>query len=73
MGFLLGVAAGALGMWAYRSGRLDSVMGRSPDQVQQAFSSASDRVRQVADNPQVRDVVSAVTDRVGAGNGETQK
>jgi len=64
MNFLLGVAVGAVGYWAYRSGKLQSLTGAAPEPVQQAVSMASDRVSQVASSDQVRSVASSVQDRM---------
>jgi len=62
MKFFFGVAIGAVGMWAYRSGKLQGLMGAAPDQVQQAWQPAAERIGQVANSPQVRQAVSAVQD-----------
>jgi hypothetical protein len=58
MKFFFGLAVGAIGMWAYSSGKLQGVMGRAPEPVQDAFSRASDQASQFANNEQVRGFVS---------------
>jgi len=45
MKFLIGVAAGALAMWAYQGGKLQSLMGNAPEPMQQAFSSFQSTVQ----------------------------
>ena len=45
MKFLIGVAAGALGMWAYQGGKLQGLMGNAPEPMQQAFSSFQNTVQ----------------------------
>ena len=64
MKFLFGVAIGAVGMWAYSSGKLQGLMGQASEPVNQAFTVASERASQVANNPQVRDVVSKAQDKI---------
>jgi len=63
MKFFFGLAVGAVGMWAYRSGKLQGFMGRAPEPVQDAFSRASDQVAQVTNNEQVRGFVSKAQDK----------
>jgi hypothetical protein len=69
MNFLIGVALGALGMWAYRSGKLQRLTGAAPEQAQQAFTMASERINQVATSEQVRSVASTLQDRVQQAKG----
>jgi hypothetical protein len=58
MKFFVGLAVGALGMWAYRGGKLQGLIGQAPAPVQDAFSAASQRVSQVANNDQLREFAS---------------
>jgi hypothetical protein len=60
MKFFVGLAVGALGMWAYRGGKLQGLIGQAPAPVQDAFSAASQRVSQVANNDQLREFASNV-------------
>ena len=39
MKFFFGLAVGAVGMWAYQNGKLDSLMGHAPEPVRQAYYS----------------------------------
>jgi hypothetical protein len=64
MKFLLGVAFGVVGMWAYQTGKLQNMLGGAPEPVQQAFNTASDRVSQLASSDQVRQATSKVQDKV---------
>jgi hypothetical protein len=64
MKFLLGVVFGALGMWAYQGGKLQGILGRAPEPVQQAFTSTSERIGQAVNSDQVRQVASTVQDKV---------
>lgn len=57
MKFVFGVAIGALGMWAYQSGKLDSWMGGTPEQFGQT---AVDRFNQVAGSEPVRQAAAGV-------------
>ncbi|MBV9581474.1 MAG: hypothetical protein JO057_23090 [Chloroflexi bacterium] len=66
MKFFFGVAVGAAAMWAYSSGKLQSVMGQAPEPVNQAFTMASERANQVANNEQVRGFVSQAQDRISS-------
>ena len=61
MKFVFGVALGAVGFWAYRSGKLQGLMGGAPEQVWQP---AVERFGQVANSDQVRQVASKVQDKV---------
>src|SRR5689334_7566924 len=65
MKFFFGIAVGALGMWAYRSGKLESLMGIAPEPARQAWQPAVERVGQVVNSEQVRQVASTVQDKVG--------
>jgi hypothetical protein len=56
MKFLLGVVIGAVGVWAYQNGKLQSLIGEK-------------RLDQVVDNDQIRQVASSVTDRVQQATG----
>jgi hypothetical protein len=69
MRFVFGIAVGAIGMWAYQNGKFDSMMGKAPDRVQQAWQPAAERVSQVANSDQVRQVKSAVQDRMPQAHG----
>jgi hypothetical protein len=69
MNFLIGVALGALGMWAYGTGKLQRLTGGAPEPVQQAFTMASERINQVATSEQVRSVASTLQDRVQQAKG----
>jgi hypothetical protein len=51
-------------MWAYRAGKLDSVMGRVPGSIQQTFQSAGERMTEVVNSEQARRVASTVQERV---------
>ena len=64
MKFFFGIAMGALGMWAYRSGKLQELMGNAPEQVQQTWQPAVERFNQVANTDQVRQVASTVQSTV---------
>ena len=64
MKFVLGVIVGAVGIWAYRAGKLEMLTGRAPAGVQQVFSVVSDGVKQVADDPRVGSAVAKVQDAV---------
>jgi hypothetical protein len=68
MKFLFGVGFGVLGMWAYHSGKLQSVMSSAPEPMQQAFNSTADRINQVANSDQLRQVASTVQDKVQQAN-----
>jgi hypothetical protein len=69
MRFVFGIAVGAIGMWAYKNGKFDSMMGNAPDRMQQAWQPAADRVTQVAHSDQVQQVKSAVQDRMQQARG----
>ncbi len=43
MKFVFGVAVGALGMWAYSTGKLDSVMGHNAGQIRDMVSNVTGR------------------------------
>jgi len=62
MKFVFGIAIGAVGMWAYKSGKFQSLMGSAPDSMQQAWQPAAERVSQVANSDKVRQAVSTVQD-----------
>jgi hypothetical protein len=62
MKFFVGLAVGALGMWAYRSGKLQGLMNRAPAPVQDAFSKAGEQVSHVANSDHVRGFVSKAED-----------
>jgi hypothetical protein len=61
MKFVFGLALGALGMWAYRTGKLQEMMGGS---AADAWQPAVERFNQVANSEQVRNVASTVQDRM---------
>lgn len=65
MKFVFGVAVGALGMWAYQSGKFESLMGIAPEPARQAWQPAAERVGQVVNSEQVRQVTATVQDKVG--------
>ena len=44
MKFFLGIFLGAVGMWAYRTGKLDTLKQRSPDTVKQAFNNPASTI-----------------------------
>ncbi|MCA1647223.1 MAG: hypothetical protein LC797_17790 [Chloroflexi bacterium] len=69
MKFLIGVAFGALGMWAYRGGKVQSLTSSAPEPMQQAFNTAAERINQVVTNDQVRQIASTVQDKVQRANG----
>jgi hypothetical protein len=62
MKFFLGIAVGAVGMWAYSNGKLQSLMGRTPEPMQDAFSRASQQVNQLAEDDRVRGFVAKAQD-----------
>ena len=62
MKFFFGIAVGAVGMWAYSSGKLQGLMGRAPEPMQDAFGKAGQQLNQMADNDQVRGFVSKAQD-----------
>ncbi len=64
MKFLVGIAVGAIGVWAYQNGKLQGLMGGSPESMQQMWQPAVDRVNQVAQSDTVRQAVSTVKDTV---------
>jgi hypothetical protein len=68
MKFLVGAAFGALGMWAYRSGKVQSLTSSSPEPMQQAISTAAERINQVVTSDQVRQIASNVQDKVHRAN-----
>lgn len=65
MKFIFGVAVGAIGMWAYQSGKFESLMGVAPEQARQAWQPAAERVSGIVNSEQVRQVASTVQDKVG--------
>lgn len=68
MKFLIGLAVGALGIWAYKSGKLQKVTGQAPEPVQQVFGAATERINQVVSADPVRQVAATVQDRVQRAN-----
>ena len=62
MKFVFGLAVGAVGMWAYQSGKLQSLMGNAPEQFGTVWQPAAERINQVASSDQVRQVTSTVQD-----------
>jgi hypothetical protein len=42
MKFFFGLAVGAIGLWAYQSGKLRSLMGSAPEPVQQLWQPATE-------------------------------
>jgi hypothetical protein len=68
MRFFIGVAFGALAMWAYRSGKVQSLASSAPEPVQQAYNRTAERINQVATNDQVRQIASTVQDKVQRAN-----
>ena len=59
MKFFFGVAIGALGMWAYQSGKLDGLMRIAPERAQQVWQPTAERVGQVMDSVPVRQVMNS--------------
>ena len=68
MNFLLGIGFGVLGMWAYRGGKLQSLIDGAPEPLQQAFSSAGTRINKVANSDDLRHAASTVQDKVQQAN-----
>jgi len=64
MRFLIGVAIGAIGMWAYRGGKVQSLVSSAPEPMQQAYNTTAERITQVVNTEQVRQIASAVQDKV---------
>jgi len=64
MKFIIGIAIGAVGMWAYRNGKLQGLFGNAPESMQQAWQPAAERITQVAKSDQVQQAVSAVHETV---------
>jgi hypothetical protein len=64
MKFFFGIAVGALGMWAYQNGKLDTLMGSAPEPVRQAWQPAAERLGQMANSEQVQQVGAAVQDKM---------
>ena len=64
MRFVFGVAIGAVGMWEYRSGKFESLMGGAPEPVRQAWQPAAERVSQVMNSDTLRQVGSTVQDKI---------
>jgi hypothetical protein len=64
MKFVFGVAVGAIGMWAYQNGKLDTFTGAAPEPVRQAWGSAADQVGQMVNSDTVRQVGSTVQDKI---------
>jgi uncharacterized membrane protein len=64
MKFLIGAAIGALGMWAYRGGKVQSLVNSAPEPMQQAYNTTAERINQVVNNEQVRQIASTVQDKV---------
>jgi hypothetical protein len=67
MNFFLGIAVGAIGMWAYQNGKLQGLMGGAPEPMRQAWQPAAERLSQVANSDQVRQASSTVRDAVQHG------
>jgi len=49
MKFVLGIIVGAVGVWAYQGGKLQSLMGGAPEPVQHAWTTGTERISQMAD------------------------
>jgi uncharacterized membrane protein len=64
MKFLIGVAFGAFGMWAYQSGKIENLTGGAREPVQQAVNTAAERINEVVSNDQVRQIASTMQDVV---------
>jgi hypothetical protein len=64
MKFFLGVAIGAVGMWAYTNGKLQGWMGAAPESIQQASQQATQRIGQLTNTDPVRQTAATVQDRV---------
>jgi hypothetical protein len=68
MKFLIGVGFGALAMWAYRSGKVQSLSSSAPETMQQAYNTTAERINQVVTNDQVRQISSTVQDKMQRAN-----
>ena len=64
MKFLIGVALGILGMWAYRGGKVQSLVSSPPEPMQQAYNTIAERITHVVNNDQIRQTASTVQDKV---------
>jgi hypothetical protein len=64
MKFLLGVAIGAVGAWAYMGGKLQGIIGAAPAPVQEAVNTGSERLNQAMNSDAVRQVTATVQDKV---------
>jgi hypothetical protein len=62
--FLVGVALGVIGMWAYRGGKVQSLVSGSPEPIQQAAKTARERINEVVTTDRVRQMASTVHDRI---------
>jgi hypothetical protein len=69
MKFVFGVAIGALGMWAYQSGKFEGLMGGAPEPVRQAWQPAAERVGQMVNSDRIGQVASKVQDTVQQARG----
>jgi hypothetical protein len=61
MKFLLGIAFGAVGMWAYQGGKLQGMLGNAPEPVRQFASNmqhTATNMQQSASNMQASDIVT---------------
>jgi hypothetical protein len=68
MKFLVGVALGSLAMWAYRSGKMQSLASSAPEPMQQAYNTTAERINQAVANDQVRQIASTIQDKVQRAN-----
>jgi len=64
MKFFFGIAIGAVGMWAYKTGKLPGSIGGASESMQHAWEPAAERFSQVANSDQVQHAVSTVKDRM---------
>jgi hypothetical protein len=67
MKFIIGVAAGALAMWAYQAGKLQGIMGNAPEPMQQAFSSFQNTVQNSTSGGQGEGTIARPTPAEEAG------
>ena len=64
MKFLIGVVLGTLGMWAYRGGKVQSLVSSPPEPMQQAYNTIAERITHVVNNDQIRQKAASVQDKV---------
>ena len=70
MRFFFGLAFGAIGMWAYQSGKLNELMGSSATQsVGNVWQPAAERIGSMANSDQIKQVALKVQDTVQSARG----